>query len=39
MISNEVVRNLSSMTTLGRFGEVHEIGYEVRIHASMRRHS
>jgi NAD(P)-dependent dehydrogenase (short-subunit alcohol dehydrogenase family) len=32
--SDEVVRNLSSMTPLGRFGEVHEIGYAVRFLAS-----
>jgi NAD(P)-dependent dehydrogenase (short-subunit alcohol dehydrogenase family) len=34
VISDEVVRNLSSMTPLGRFGEVHEIGYAVRFLSS-----
>jgi NAD(P)-dependent dehydrogenase (short-subunit alcohol dehydrogenase family) len=34
IISDEVVRNLSTMTPLGRFGEVHEIGYAVRFLAS-----
>ena len=34
ILSDEVERNLSSMTPLGRFGEVHEIGYAVRFLAS-----
>jgi NAD(P)-dependent dehydrogenase (short-subunit alcohol dehydrogenase family) len=29
-VSDEVVRRLSEMTPLGRFGEVREIGYAVR---------
>jgi len=34
VISDEVVKNLSALTPLGRFGEVREIGYAVRFLAS-----